>query len=714
MKGKRKICLLLSCILLFTFIILPKQAEANQMAGYENIAQTSKLALYYHKEKGSILLQNKSNGFIWSSSVLEETYDISKLNKTWQGNLNSLFSFTYTNIRTGGGAIITSSLVNGKPKIETKSIENGIHINYSFEEIDISFSVEIRIDEDTLTVTIPKDTIIENSDMVLVSVDMMPFFGAAVDKQDGYLFYPDGSGAILDFNDMAHFGEKKKSWNIYGSDIVNYLDKNEPAMLPTFGAKLGNNGFLAVVDEGEQDSVISLTPSNNILGLNTISCEFIYRRQFEDPRVKQRVVKRYDTEIIATDHSIKYFILDGEDANYSGMANRYRKYLLDNNKMVKSITEKDKIPLGIDLFMGINERGLLFDKFITMTTFENAQEILEIFMDQGVEDIQTQLKGWTRRGYNSEPLQFPPNRKLGGNGGLKKLTEFTKKQNVKLFLYSNLLDAIGKNGGFSKRNDVVYLGNGMIFTDYKKEYFVLSPRYIVNEFYKKILPWANKYPISGLSFGGLGHRLYYDYNVKNYTTKEETKNFWSEIMKSSIDHFENAMTEGGNAYVLDSVNRLSTIPYTDTGYYFTTESIPFYQMVIHGMIPYSGKPGNLSHDLQKEKLKWVEYGYMPHFELTYETSDRLKHTEYNTLFTSYYKDWIQVATDIYEEFNQRLGSIWSETMVYHEKVQEDVYKVRYSNNTIVYINYNESDTIVGNHTIKGLDYLVVEEGGGYR
>ena len=158
----------------------------------------------------------------------------------------------------------------------------------------------------------------------------------------------------------------------------------------------------------------------------------------------------------------------------------------------------------------------------------------------------------------------------------------------------------------------------------------------------------------------------------------------------------------------------ATQPCENAQYYFTTKSIPFYQMVVHGMIPYSGQPGNLSHNLQKEKLKWVELGYMPHFELTYESSDRLKYTEYNKLFTSQYEDWVHIAMDIYKDFNQRLDGIWAETMVRHENVREDVYRVEYSNNTVIYVNYGEKDVTVDGHQVKALDYLVVEQGGGYK
>ena len=74
----------------------------------------------------------------------------------------------------------------------------------------------------------------------------------------------------------------------------------------------------------------------------------------------------------------------------------------------------------------------------------------------------------------------------------------------------------------------------------------------------------------------------------------------------------------------------------DSGYFFTDETIPFYQMVVHGLIPYSGDPQNLFYDPQLQYLKMVEYGYMPYYQFTMNYSDDLKDTYYSDLFSSSY------------------------------------------------------------------------------
>jgi hypothetical protein len=707
---------LLALVLSMFFIISYSQITvfATELpSDYNKIAETSKLALYYNQKENSVVVQNLVNGFRWNSAVTEEQYDIASLNAQWKANVKALFNINYTNFKNNDGLILASNSVEQKPDITVKNIKNGVSLNYDFKTLKISFTVALTIGDNYFNVLIPADSIKEQGNFGLVSIEMLPFFGAVKDKQDGYIFYPDGSGALMNLDDISHVGAKPKSWSVFSPDLINYMiDKDSvAALMPVFGVKQSVNGFLAIINEGEEDASINLTPSGNVVNLNRICSEFIYRRSYTDPRIKKTIAKKFTRDMSNVNHSIRYIILSGSDASYSGMANQYRDYLIKGEKINKHISNGDKIPLGIDLFMGVNEKLFLFNKFIPMTTFSEAESILESFKSIGVDSMQTNLIGWTKEGYGTPPLQFPPNKKLGGESGLKNLANYAKNNNVKLYLQTNLIDAISENGGFSKRNDVAFQPSGVPFTDFLKERFILNPFVIRSNFIEKLLPQAKKYGIGGVSSQGLGKFIYSDYNKKHPTTLAQTLEYWKEIMDNSYKELGGTAADGGNAYLLKCADRLLQIPDKDTGYFITSDSIPFYQMVVHGLLPYSSTPGNLSHDFSREKLKWVEYGYIPYFELTYQSPVLLKHTNYNKLFTSSYKDWVETASEVYKEFNQRLGDVWSQYITGHEKLLEDVYRVTYENGTQVYINYRQQSLYINGYSIKALDYLVVEKGG---
>jgi hypothetical protein len=713
----KQVLAMLICVFFLSYNIMTVQATNNISEDYSKIAQTSNLALYFNQKEAAIKVEDLTSGYLWSTTIDSNAYDSSSLNDQWKDNLRSMFNISYTNVKKNDGSLVIASSAGLKPKITTKSINNGLSINYNFSNIKISLSLEITVDKDAMNIRIPAESIKEEGDMGIVSIEMLPFFGAAKDDEDGYIFYPDGSGALLEFNDPAHRGAKPKTWNVYGGDALDFMQNNKSnltnpqAMLPVYGIKRGGNAFTAVITEGEENALIRMTPTGNVVDLNRISTEFVYRQYYVDPRVKKRVIKKYDVEKSSTNNSIKYIMLSGDKANYSGMANAYRNYLLGNEKAVKHIKAEDKIPLGVDLFMGINEKGLLFDKFISMTTFSEAEAILEKFKNSGVEAIQTNLKGWTRKGYLTPPAQFPPNSKLGGSTGLEKLAAFTKSNDIKLYLQTDLVDAYSKYGSFSKRNDVTYQGNGLIVTDLKKEMFLFSPTVVVDRFLNSFFPQAKKYSISGINFSNFGSLVYSDYNKKHPSTRQQTIGNWEKIMNKAEEEIGSSAVVGGNAYALKNVDRLFQIPDSATGFFITSKEVPFYQMVVHGIMPYSLNPGNLSADFAREKLKWVEYGYMPYFELTYKAPEKLKYTQYNQLFTSEYDQWIDTAVGVYKEFNKRIGDLWCQYIVKHEEIAEDLYLVTYENGTKIYVNYKDNAVYADGNRIEGLNFLVIEKGG---
>ena len=127
---------------------------------------------------------------------------------------------------------------------------------------------------------------------------------------------------------------------------------------------------------------------------------------------------------------------------------------------------------------------------------------------------------------------------------------------------------------------------------------------------------------------------------------------------------------------------------------------------MHGLTEYTGQAANLSSDLEKEKLKWVEFGYIPYFELTYSGSEDLMYTDYAELFSSEYKSWIDEASEIYKEFNENLKDVWTALITSHEEVKTDVFKVTYDNGKVVYVNYNNEDVVVDGVTVNAMDYVV--------
>ena len=98
-------------------------------------------------------------------------------------------------------------------------------------------------DDGSLLVRLPANSITYDSTLYHVtSISSLPYFGAGdMNGKDGYIFYPDGSGAIVDFADFYNSTKKTAlslSSSIYGQDFAYSKisgQHREQITLPVFG-----------------------------------------------------------------------------------------------------------------------------------------------------------------------------------------------------------------------------------------------------------------------------------------------------------------------------------------------------------------------------------------------------------------------------------------------------------------------------------------------
>lgn len=191
-------------------------------------------------------------------------------------------------------------------------------------------------------------------------------------------------------------------------------------------------------------------------------------------------------------------------------------------------------------------------------------------------------------------------------------------------------------------------------------------------------------------------------------TTEECVSYWQDIIQTVKDSLGTVTVEGGNAYVLPYADLVTDIPISDCGYQMTTKSVPFYQIVAHGYVEYTGDALNLSSDVEKQILQWIEYGYLPYFKLTYESPDNLIETDYSELFSSQYSAWKDTVVEAYEELSSVLSQVRTAAIVSHEEVADNVFCTGYDNGIRIYVNYSDNAVTADGVEIEGMSYMVVE------
>lgn len=686
--------ILLCCAALLLAVPAPAEKEGTERL---LVAANDRLSLYLSPGCCAVEIEDALTGRTWSSTMNDETAEGLKIIPAQQKRITSLLAVNCTNLQTGLGVVNNTALMAEKELTASyELIDNGVRLTYYYGTYQVGVQIEILLDGQNLLVRVPYDGIVEDGDFSLVSLDVLPFLFSATDKSEGFFLYPDGCGAIMEFQDYAHYKEPTRLYQVYGDyqkqpALLDMFAQESPETLfPVFGMNRGGNGMLAIIEKGAETARVSVNSSNNIIGINYLFANFQYRRSFEDKRVTTRDIKVFDKDDIKVDYQMRILFLAEEDPDYSVMACVWRDYLLENGVVAR----KEHTPsVAIDLFMNAPEEGLLFDVPRTVTTLSQAEEILLSLDSLGVRNIRASIKGWTADGYGKTPDRFPISGAVGSDGDLKRLIETAHRLGATVSLTANFLEAASDQRGYSHRNDVVYTGNHIIMTDLEETVFMLSPDVAKNkltDFLKK----AVDFDLDGVRFERMGQYVAYNYGSRRYLTAEDTLGIYRAMTDEVKAAFGAAEAEGGDTCLLGMADFFTRVPYEDFGYQITTASVPFYQIALHGLVEYAGQPGNLSSDLEREVLRWVEMGYTPFFELTYDNTEELMYTNYQSLFSAECTAWQERVAWAAKQFTEGpLAELHDQLIVRHERLSETLVKVTYESGAAVYVNYGSQPVL---------------------
>jgi hypothetical protein len=117
-----------------------------------------------------------------------------------------------------------------------------------------------------------------------------------------------------------------------------------------------------------------------------------------------------------------------------------------------------------------------------------------------------------------------------------------------------------------------------------------------------------------------------------------------------------------NAYALPYVDYVLDAPSDSSHYYIEDETIPFYEMVIRGVKPYTIEAFNLIADKNVQLLKAIETGANPHYKWIGEDTGILKKTKFENLYSSDYKAWMETTVADYKVFKSLYDKIQNSFM----------------------------------------------------
>ena len=333
-----------------------------ELSDMELVASNDKLSFYYYEDGADIYLVNNKTGKIWSN-VLQKSYVDNERNTPMYASQLLTVSAADNDGSVMDYVLYDSS--NTDIKVESTVASENLQLDIEIPSLEIFFKVVFGLQNEAFFYRIDDNSIIEkNGKIVLISV--LNNLGASRSDEDGYIFYPDGSGAIMNFRANDESSARLYQLSVYGSSDLTYtdIDRNKESniygnLLPVFGVSQHDGGFVAVVSKGDEDVDLYIaSPGYQLSQVYRVYITYRYRAfsstVFNDSELTQIVDER-----IKSDREMFYYFLDGEENSYSGMAVKYRNHLIDNGILTKRNGAAD-YKLSVKFLCGVQKQSLFF------------------------------------------------------------------------------------------------------------------------------------------------------------------------------------------------------------------------------------------------------------------------------------------------------------------------------------------------------------------
>lgn len=463
----------------------------------------------------------------------------------------------------------------------------------------ISYVLSDVTNGDTTTYVIPRETV--SGDAIRIT---LPVFDPIPADDSGYLFLPRGS-ANADYA-LFHFARHDTDFTVLHTG----------SNMPLFGVKCVNGVYLAVMAGMSWDYSLRVTRKEGVYSIV--------------PEITVPVDGLYE------DIVLHVFRLPS-DCDYSAMARRYRKYLLDTG-ILQTISERAKSHPAVGYFADaplirircgwkkapsdVLHQTLENEPPMRVAcTFARIMTFCEELKKAGVERANISLVGWNVRGHDGRwPEAFPVEPALGGADGLKRLRETTDRLGYMLSCHTNHTDQYEIAENYSEENtrrdengnpvkNAVWSGGQM---------FDLCPKIGLMQA-KSIFPQVLEAGFEGIHYvdviGIVPPRSCS--HPAHPVTKREAIDYAIEMAKDASRIFGGFSTEGIYDFLAPHMDYGLYASFSEASGVLGDTSVPFWQLVYHGYTmanPYT-RTVNASFKSRESVLKMIEYGGHPTYYL---------------------------------------------------------------------------------------------------
>jgi hypothetical protein len=345
------------------------------------------------------------------------------------------------------------------------------HLLVGYEATDknpplFKMALEYSLDSNGMTVRLPANGIRFNESLYrLEEIRILPYMGAAADNE-GYNFFPDGSGTLFDYEKIKEGGlEISLNGKLYGNDFAYHtIDGKLEEILryPVFGLvenedlsklqppitnvtpeegetdteaekeepKYKKRGFVAIVEEG--DALMQLSSYHmGSRGVYNTMMMTVFPRPKDEYNLAEAISVGENKPVTVVsarkytgNFKIRYIMLTDDavaaekgitnyyTTSYTGMALAYRSYLESIGMLtrLKADEVKENIPLYVETFGAIfSTKKILsipFDVTVPLTSFDDIVKMYDELAGNGIDNVNFIMKYYTDGGIDMEKVPY--------------------------------------------------------------------------------------------------------------------------------------------------------------------------------------------------------------------------------------------------------------------------------------------------------------------
>ncbi len=551
---------------------------------------------------------------------------------------------------------------------------------------------------------------------------------------DGYIFVPDGSGALIRYDNVKYYEQTNEGvyFDMYKDPYrTYYLDKEfqdsnvvqqpdyietKHISMPVWGVAYGNNqdAFVSYVTQGSEYFGLVYSGRKTTQEYSSIRPRFeknrtyVYRYGSDSSRsfsLKENELFYYDYDI-----GLSYNFLQGDGseddypANYVGMALKYRSYLQDNHLIKENVALKTGPK--IDFLIGDVKEGIFGYTDVNVTTCEDIVNILTELHNDGIEDITSTLYGWQNGGISkAKPWQTKWNKAVGGKKGFKNIVNTASDYGYEIQFYQQY-GMINKTQTSSFNAYVVKA----LSRDYGTYLLADKDKPITYWYYTNpdvAGEWLNKQAKTlaklgdnvGIATGGISTMLVPDYNKKlSYAMAANS------IYQSTKEAASKLSLSGDtpNAYLWKNYNSFTNISVYNSQLQCETDSVPFMEIVFGGLINLYADYSNFSFYDKISQLKMIDYNLNPSFIVSASENSNIMYTNARDWFSTNYSNYHEIINEICSTTMPFLNKIQGKTMIKREVVEfEDSSLGLYINTYATF----DKDGVGSDKTVLAINYF---------